>query len=125
MRLVKGSRKPLQAANEEEYQMRRTASTEPKTPESKKASEIPFLVSARSDVITQELFALELGKSNGAVKDMVDDGKVPYVEMKKPGGVRAERYIYLPAWNAGMKLAFESRPKEIRDGWLTWLGLSV
>jgi hypothetical protein len=22
-----------------------------------------------------------------------------------------------------MKLAFESRPREIRDGWLSWLGL--
>ncbi|MFM5556741.1 Cox family DNA-binding protein [Aeromonas rivipollensis] len=105
--------------------MRRKASTEPKNTESKKADEIPFLVGSRSDVITHELFALELGKSTTAVKDMIDDGKVPYVEMKKPGGVRAERYIYLPAWNAGMKLAFESRPKEIRDGWLTWLGLSV
>ncbi|HHW4013357.1 TPA: Cox family DNA-binding protein, partial [Citrobacter freundii] len=23
----------------------------------------------------------------------------------------------------GMKLAYESRPKEIREGWLMWLGL--
>ncbi|MCU8649261.1 regulatory phage cox family protein, partial [Escherichia coli] len=23
----------------------------------------------------------------------------------------------------GMKMAYESRPKEIREGWLMWLGL--
>ncbi|EIY4699968.1 hypothetical protein MMX97_004701, partial [Escherichia coli] len=38
-------------------------------------------------------------------------------------GRAGEYWVYFPAWNNGLKLAYESRPKEIRDGWLMWLGL--
>ena len=78
-----------------------------------------------SDVLPYPEFARVIGKSPEAVRGMIEKGKLPVVDMRNPEnpGARAESWIYLPAWNAGMKLAFESRPKEIRDGWLMWLGL--
>ncbi|ANI30020.1 regulatory protein [Yersinia entomophaga] len=78
-----------------------------------------------SDAISYPEFARLIGKSPEAVKGMIEKGKLPVVEMKNPENpaARAESWVYLPAWNKGMKLAFDSRPKEIRDGWLMWLGL--
>lgn len=61
-----------------------------------------------------------------AVKGMIEKGKLPVIEMTDPqstSGRAGEYWVYLPAWNNGMKLAYESRPKEIREGWLMWLGL--
>ncbi|EPD1158576.1 TPA: Cox family DNA-binding protein [Escherichia coli] len=55
-----------------------------------------------------------------------DKGKLPVIDMTDPqsaSGRAGEYWVYLPAWNNGLKLAYESRPKEIRDGWLMWLGL--
>ncbi|CAH0234248.1 hypothetical protein SRABI106_02252 [Rahnella aquatilis] len=78
-----------------------------------------------SDVLPYSEFAKAIGKTPAAVKGMIEAGKLPIVEMRNPENptARAENWVYLPAWNAGMKLAFEKRPKEIRDGWLMWLGL--
>lgn len=78
-----------------------------------------------SDVVSRQAFAKMIGKSEEAVRGMIEKGKVPVIEMKDPHNPssRAEYWVYLPAWNAGMKKAFESRPKEIREGWLRWLGL--
>ncbi|MCS3423864.1 hypothetical protein M2403_002477 [Rahnella sp. BIGb0603] len=78
-----------------------------------------------SDVLPYTEFAKSIGKTPAAVKAMIEAGKLPVVEMRNPENptARAENWIYIPAWNAGMKLAFEKRPKEIRDGWLMWLGL--
>lgn len=78
-----------------------------------------------SDVLAYPEFAKAIGKSPEAVKGMIERGKLPVVEMRNPENpsARGESWVYLPAWNAGMKLAFENRPKEIRDGWLMWLGL--
>ncbi|MDR3434048.1 MAG: Cox family DNA-binding protein [Rouxiella aceris] len=78
-----------------------------------------------SDALPYQEFAKAIGKSSDAVRGMIEKGKLPVVEMRNPENptARGESWIYLPAWNAGMKLAFESRPKEIRDGWLMWLGL--
>jgi hypothetical protein len=75
--------------------------------------------------MTYTEFAKSIGKTPVAVKSMIEAGKLPIVEMRNPENptARAENWVYLPAWNAGMKLAFEKRPKEIRDGWLMWLGL--
>lgn len=77
-----------------------------------------------SDVVTPALFAQMIGKTKDAVRGMVEKEKVPVIEMKDPDNPssRAEYWVYLPAWNAGMKKAFESRPPEIRDGWLRWIG---
>lgn len=79
-----------------------------------------------SDAVPYQEFARIIGKSERAVKGMIEKGKLPLVEMTDPqstSGRAGEYWIYLPAWNQGMKLAYESRPKEIRDGWLMWLGL--
>ncbi|GKQ96547.1 MULTISPECIES: Cox family DNA-binding protein [Aeromonas] len=78
-----------------------------------------------SDAVPVEVFAKMIGKTKGAVRGMIEKGKVPVVPMRNPlnPSAPAEYWIYLPAWNEGMKLAFESRPREIRDGWLSWLGL--
>lgn len=80
-----------------------------------------------TDAVTADAFGKAIGKTRKAIVEMIKAGKLPGVEMKIPGNPHAkgEYYVYLPAWNAGMKLAFESRPKELRDGWLAWLGLSV
>lgn len=80
-----------------------------------------------SDVLPYAEFAKVIGKTPAAVKGMIEAGKLPVVEMRNPENptARSENWIYLPAWNAGMKLAFEKRPKEIRDGWLMWLGLGA
>ncbi|KKI45036.1 hypothetical protein EYY83_12530 [Hafnia alvei] len=78
-----------------------------------------------SDALPCPEFAKIIGKTPSAVTKMIDKGKLPYVEMKDPQSStgRAEKWVYIPAWNAGLKLAYESRPKEIREGWLQWLGL--
>lgn len=80
-----------------------------------------------SDAVSRKAFAKMIGETEDVVRGMIETGKVPVVEMRDPRkpSARAKYWIYLPAWNAGMKLAFDSRPKEIRDGWLAWLGLSV
>lgn len=76
-----------------------------------------------SDVVTEEKFTELIGKPASAVADMRKAGKLPIIQMKRPGSSRAENYVYLPAWNNGLKMAYESLPKEMRDGWLVWLGL--
>lgn len=79
-----------------------------------------------SDALPYKEFARHIGKSPDAVRGMIEKGKLPTIEMTDPQSTSkraGELWIYLPAWNAGLKLAYDSRPKEIRDGWLMWLGL--
>ncbi|HAP0097778.1 TPA: hypothetical protein IRQ09_002102 [Escherichia coli] len=83
-------------------------------------------VTLMTDAIPYQEFAKLIGKSTGAVRRMIDKGKLPVIDMNDPqsaSGRAGEYWVYLPAWNNGLKLAYESRPKEIRDGWLMWLGL--
>ncbi|EEW6430465.1 regulatory phage cox family protein [Escherichia coli] len=83
-------------------------------------------VTLMTDAIPYQEFAKLIGKSTGAVRRMIDKGKLPVIDMTDPqsdSGRAGEYWVYLPAWNNGLKLAYESRPKEIRDGWLMWLGL--
>lgn len=83
-------------------------------------------VTLMTDAIPYQEFAKLTGKSTGAVRRMIDKGKLPVIDMTDPqsaSGRAGEYWVYLPAWNNGLKLAYESRPKEIRDGWLMWLGL--
>ncbi|HEF0026986.1 TPA: hypothetical protein R8G57_001484 [Citrobacter freundii] len=80
-----------------------------------------------SDALPYREFARVIGKSADAVRGMIEKGKLPVIEMKNPElreGRTGEYWVYLPAWNAGMKQAYESRPAEIRNGWLQWLGLA-
>ncbi len=83
-------------------------------------------VTLMTDAIPYQEFAKLIGKSTGAVRRMIDKGKLPVIDMTDPqsaSGRACEYWVYLPAWNNGLKLAYESRPKEIRDGWLMWLDL--
>ncbi|ENA61796.1 regulatory phage cox family protein [Escherichia coli 178900] len=57
---------------------------------------------------------------------MIDAAKLPTIDFVKPGSVKtraSENWVYLPAFNAGMRKAFFDQPKERRDAWLLWLGL--
>jgi len=79
-----------------------------------------------SDAVPYQEFARLIGKTPAAVKGMIEKGKLPVVEMTDPqstSGRAGEYWVYLPAWNKGMKMAYDCRHKEIRDGWLMWLGL--
>ncbi|SUX72895.1 regulatory protein cox [Citrobacter freundii] len=76
------------------------------------------LVSA-TDAVPYQEFARLIGKTPAAVRGMIDKGKLPVIPMTDPAstsGIVGEYWVYLPAWNNGMKLAYESRPKEIREG---------
>ncbi len=56
----------------------------------------------------------------------IESNKLPVVHWIKPGsqkGARADSWVYLPAFNAGMQAAFFKKQKEQRDAWLSWLGL--
>ena len=87
-------------------------------------SDHPYQIRGVSDGLPYPEFAKHIGKSPEAVKGMINKRKLPLVEMKEaPDSHRVEYWVYIPAWNAGLKMAYESQPKEIRDGWLRWLGL--
>ncbi|HAF2130647.1 TPA: hypothetical protein G9F27_004949 [Salmonella enterica] len=90
------------------------------------------------DAVPYPLFAKMVGRKETAIKTMIEERKLPLVEIKKPGSAkepvkynkagnpiipRADNWIYLPAFNAGMRKAFFEQPKEYRDAWLLWLGL--
>lgn len=90
------------------------------------------------DAVPYPLFAKMIGRKESAVKTMIENNKLPPVPFKKPGSAkepvkyneagkpiisRADTWIYLPAFNAGMRKAFFEQPKEYRDAWLLWLGL--
>jgi hypothetical protein len=83
-------------------------------------------ITSTTDAVPYQEFARLIGKTPAAVRGMIEKGKLPVIEMTDPqstSGRAGEYWVYLPAWNNGMKLAYESRPKEIREGWLMWLGL--
>jgi hypothetical protein len=82
---------------------------------------------AVSDFVTPKRFAMLIGKSHQAVKDMAKAEKLPLVAAKNPDVAKPqpEHYVDLVAWNEGMRLARDTLPKEIRDGWLRWIGLNV
>ena len=73
--------------------------------------------------VTEAKFAEYVGKTVRAVSEMRKNGKVPWVEMKDPEGSRGEYYIDIADWNKGLRMAREKLPKEVRDGWLIWLGI--
>ena len=73
-----------------------------------------------TDAVPYQEFAKLIGKTPRAVRGMIEKGKLPVIEITDPqsvSGRAGEYWVYLPAWNNGLKLANESRPKEIRDGW--------
>lgn len=78
------------------------------------------------DAVPYPKFAELIGKSEAAVKAMVDKGKLPlvlWVNPEKSNPSRAENWVYIPEFNRAMREAFMNRPEEQRDAWLLWLGL--
>lgn len=77
------------------------------------------------DGVTPAKFAELLGKSTNAVELMIKNDKLPYVEMRDPKKpcARAEKLVYIPAYNEGLKKAYYSKPKSLVRSWLEWLGL--
>ncbi|MFB2906840.1 Cox family DNA-binding protein [Aeromonas jandaei] len=77
-----------------------------------------------SDVLTTAAFAELMGMSKAAVDKMCDKNKLPYIEMKIPGtGVHATRFIYMPAWNGAMQMAFELQSAERGRPYEAWVGI--
>lgn len=78
------------------------------------------------DAVPYAMFAKLIGRKESSVKAMIESNKLPVVHWIKPGsqkGARADSWVYLPAFNAGMQAAFFKKQKEQRDAWLSWLGL--
>ncbi|OSK24210.1 regulatory protein Cox [Escherichia coli M056] len=78
------------------------------------------------EAVPYQMFAKMIGRSESRVRTMVDSIKLPTIDFTKPGTVKgraSENWVYLPAFNAGMRKAFFEQPKERRDAWLLWLGL--
>ncbi|HIB1630349.1 TPA: Cox family DNA-binding protein [Salmonella enterica subsp. enterica serovar Muenchen] len=84
-----------------------------------------LLIKYPLDAVTPSKFGELLGKSANAIDMMVKNDKCPWVEMQDPTKpkARAEKYIYIPDWNEGMRKAFLKKPPELRHAWLAWLGL--
>lgn len=80
------------------------------------------------DAVPYQKFADLIGKSQAAVKSMVDKDKLPLIVWQNPDNeegtkVRGENWVYIPEFNRAMRDAFLNRPKEQRDAWLLWVGL--
>lgn len=83
------------------------------------------LVNYPVDGVTPAKFGELIGKSANAIEIMIKNEKLPYVEMRDPTKprARAEKLVYLPAYNEGLKKAYNSKPKSLVKAWLEWLGL--
>lgn len=77
------------------------------------------------DGVTPAKFGELLGKSTNAVDLMIRNNKLPFVEMRDPEKPqsRAEKLVYIPAYNEGLRRAYYSKPKSLVGAWLEWLGL--
>ncbi|EPQ8465175.1 Cox family DNA-binding protein [Escherichia coli] len=83
------------------------------------------LVQYPVDGVTPAKFGELIGKSTNAVDLMIRNNKLPYVEMRDPEkpNSRSEKIVYIPAYNEGLKKAYYSKPKQLVNAWLEWLGL--
>ncbi|GEF67625.1 regulatory protein Cox [Escherichia coli O145:H28] len=75
---------------------------------------------------TDKTLSRKTGAVHSTVRTMIDAAKLPTIDFVKPGSVKtraSENWVYLPAFNEGMRKAFFEQPKERRDAWLLWLGL--
>uniref|UniRef100_A0A3B0M1A5 Regulatory phage protein cox n=1 Tax=Arsenophonus endosymbiont of Trialeurodes vaporariorum TaxID=235567 RepID=A0A3B0M1A5_9GAMM len=78
------------------------------------------------DAVNRKKFAELLGKTPSAVNEMVENQKLPIINLRDPNKPNArvdERWVYLPAFNRIVREAYFNRPVEERDAWLKWLGL--
>ncbi|HAL7107494.1 TPA: hypothetical protein H6395_003557 [Escherichia coli] len=63
-----------------------------------------------TDAVPYQEFAKLIGKTPRAVRGMIEKGKLPVIEITDPqsvSGRAGEYWVYLPAWNNGLKLAYE------------------
>jgi hypothetical protein len=77
-----------------------------------------------ADAVTPEKFAGMIGKTEKAVIRMIQDNKLPFIEVANPDNPnpkRTQKLVYLPEYNRAMRDAYQNRPKEQRDAWLLWL----
>lgn len=77
-----------------------------------------------ADAVTPEKFAMMIGKTEKAVVRMIQDNKLPFIEVTNPDNPapkRSQKLVYVPEYNRAMREAFMNRPKEQRDAWLLWL----
>lgn len=61
------------------------------------------------EAVPYQLFAKMIGRKESTVRTMIDAAKLPTLDFTKPGSVKtraSENWIYLPAFNAGMRKAF-------------------
>ncbi|EAM1956408.1 hypothetical protein B1Q90_22855 [Salmonella enterica subsp. enterica serovar Arechavaleta] len=85
-----------------------------------------YVIQYPLDAIHPDKFAELLGKPTTAIEAMIKARKLPVVEFSDPSKPNArvgDRLIFLPAFNAGVREAFNKRPPEQRDAWLLWMGL--
>lgn len=78
------------------------------------------------DAVNTKKFAELLGKTPSAINEMVENQKLPVINLRDPNKPNArvgERWIYLPEFNRIVREAYFNRPAEERDAWLKWLGL--
>lgn len=64
-----------------------------------------------TDAVPYQEFAKLIGKTPRAVRGMIEKGKLPVIEITDPqsvSGRAGEYWVYLPAWNNGLKLAYET-----------------
>ncbi|HAN6065226.1 TPA: hypothetical protein IFZ22_001046 [Escherichia coli] len=62
-----------------------------------------------TDAVPYQEFAKLIGKTPRAVRGMIEKGKLPVIEITDPqsvSGRAGEYWVYLPAWNNGLKLAY-------------------
>ncbi len=64
-----------------------------------------------TDAVPYQEFAKLIGKTPRAVRGMIEKGKLPVIEITDPqsvSGRAGEYWVYLPAWNNGLKLAMKA-----------------
>ncbi len=85
-----------------------------------------YVVQYPIDAVHPDKFAELLGKPRTAVSEMIKANKLPVVELRdptKPGARAGDKWVYIPAFNRGVREAFYNRPQPQRDAWLLWMGL--
>lgn len=76
------------------------------------------------EAVPYQLFAKMIGRKESTVRTMIDAAKLPTIDFVKPGSVKtraSENWVYLPAFNAGMRKAFLiSRKNAAMHGCCGW-----
>ncbi|HFP3081332.1 TPA: Cox family DNA-binding protein [Citrobacter farmeri] len=85
-----------------------------------------YVIQYPIDAVHPDKFADLLGKSRGAIGEMLKANKLPVIELRdptKPNARAGDKLVFIPEFNRGVREAFYARPPEQRDAWLLWMGL--